>query len=81
MKRGVNVFDRGGLYKIRFYDHCIGSPDKIICEVAGWVLSEDDDHVLLSYWIVDHKDEQIKADNVEYVSIIKSCIIRKKRLR
>ena len=70
----------GTLYKIRFYDHCIGSTDKMTCEVAGWIIKDDTQHVVLSHWIVDTKDEQVKKDNVEPVSIIKSCIIRSRKL-
>jgi len=69
------------LYKIRFYDHCIGNHEgPIICEVAGWIIGETSTHLQLSYWIVDTKDEQVKKDNIEPISIIKSCIIRSRKL-
>lgn len=72
-------FELGKLYKIRFYDHCIGKQEKMICEVAGWVVKDDKDHVVISPWIVDTKDHQIKKDNIEPISLIKSCIIRKRK--
>jgi len=73
-------FKEGSLYKIRFYDHCVGSQDIMICETTGWCIKDDAQHVVLSHWIVDTKDKQIKKDNVEPVSIIKSCIIRTRKL-
>jgi len=72
-------FEKTKMYKIRFYDHCIGQSDKMICEVVGWVLKDEPEHVVLSSWMVDTKDAQIKKDNVEPISIIKSCIIRKRK--
>ena len=74
-------FVEGKLYKIRFYDHCVGSTDKMTCEVAGWVIKDDSHHVVLSHWIVDTKDAQVKKDNIEPVSIIKSCIIRARKFQ
>ena len=68
------------LYKIRFYDHSTGSQDKIICETVGWIIKEDKTHVVLSYWIVDTDDDAVKRANIEPSSIIKSCIIRSRKL-
>lgn len=72
-------FIKGKLYKIRFYDHCIGSHDKMICEVVGWLLKDDKEHLVLTNWVVDTKDHQVKKDNVEPVSIIKSTIISSRK--
>lgn len=72
-------FEIGKLYKIRFYDHSIGSKEKMICEAVGWVIEDDSSHVLLSHWVVDTKDEQVKKDNVEPVNIVKACIIRSRK--
>ena len=74
-------FQEGKLYKIRFYDHCIGSHEKMICEVAGWIIKDDTQHVVITSWILDTDDPEIKKDNVEPVSIIKSCIIRSRKLQ
>jgi hypothetical protein len=73
-------FIEGKLYKVRFYDHCIGKIDKMICEVVGWCIVDEADHVVLSHWIVDTDDAEVKRDNIEPVSIIKSCILRKRKL-
>ena len=74
-------FEKYKLYKIRFYDHCIGqAKEPIICEVCGWVISESNVELKLTYWLVDSEDEQIKKDNIEPISIIKSCIIRSRKL-
>lgn len=69
------------LYKIRFYDHCIGDhKGPVVCEVCGWILSEDATELKLTYWVVDTADDQVKKDNIEPISIIKSCIIRSRKL-
>jgi len=69
-------FKKGKLYKIKFYDHCIGQDKKMICEVIGWLLQNDKKHIVITYWRVNSNDKDIKKDNVEPVSIIKSCIIK-----
>lgn len=74
-------YETNKLYKIRFYDHCIGdAKDPIVCEVCGWVMYESPIELKLTYWVVDTKDEQVKKDNIEPISIIKSCIIRSRKL-
>ena len=73
-------FEIGQNYKVRFYDHSTGGKEKMVCETQGWVLEEDADHVLLTYWRVLTGDEETKRDNIEPISIIKSCIIRVRKL-
>lgn len=70
----------GKLYKIRFYDHCFGSADKMICEVAGWITSEDKLSLVLTPWKVDTKCKKTYLDNLEPITIMKSCIIRSRKL-
>lgn len=77
MKR--RKFEEHKLYKIRFYDHSVGSLDKMICEVVGWIVKDDEGHVVLTSWQVDTKDVQVKRDNVEPVSILKAVIISSRK--
>lgn len=77
MKRTKFEFHK--LYKIRFYDHSIGSKEKMICEVVGWVIKDEVDHVVLTSWLVDTEDVQVKRDNVEPVSILKAVIISSRK--
>lgn len=77
MKR--KTFEKGKLYKIRFYDHSIGSKEKMICEAVGWVEEDDKDHVVLTHWRVDTKDLQVARDNIEPTSIIKSAILSSRK--
>ncbi len=69
----------GKIYKIRFYDHATGTEELIICEVCGWVLKDNPLNVVLTSWVVDTKDAQVKKDNVEPMSILKSTIIRSRK--
>ena len=73
-------FVQGKLYKIRFLDHSVGSIDKMTIEAVGWCISDNPEHVVISHWLVDTKDKQVKRDNIEPCSIIKSCIIRSRKL-
>ena len=75
-----NKFELGKLYKIRFYDHCIGMSRKMECEVCGWIIKEDKEHIVLTYWRVNDSDATTVRENIEPVSIIKSCITRKRKL-
>lgn len=75
-----NKFQLGKLYKIRFYDHCVGISDKMICEAVGWVIKDDPHHVVITSWIVDTKDKEVKDENIEPTTIVKTCIIRKRKL-
>lgn len=73
-------FENGRAYKIRFYDHCIGIKEAMVCEVMGWVIKEDKTSLILTHWRVDNKDKTMVDDNHEPVTIVKSCIIRTKKL-
>ena len=77
MKR--KKYNVGSLYKVRFYDHSVGLEDKMICEAVGFLLKDMDEHIVLTSWRVDTEDAQIKKDNVEPCSIIKSCIISSRK--
>jgi len=68
------------LYKIKFWDHTIGSKATTKCEVVGWCIDDNRNRVLLSHWIVVEfgEEEDLVENNYEYTSIIKSTIIWKK---
>lgn len=74
-------FQEGKLYWVKFYDHSIGTKEEMICEIVGWCLEDRKNSVIFTHWVVDTKDEQVKKDNVEPMSIIKSCVIRKRLIR
>ena len=73
-------FKEGSLYKIRFYDHCVGKAEAMICEAVGWCTIDEDDHVVITAWQVITEDLEVKRDNIEPVTLIKSCIIRSRKL-
>ena len=73
-------FKKGSLYKIRFLDHCVGQDESMLCEVAGWVLKETEEIVVVTYWQVISDDKTIVEENIEPVTIIKSTIISKRKL-
>ena len=67
-------FQLGKLYKVTFYDHSIGMQEKMICQIVGWCIKDEPDHAVFTSWVVVTKDEEIKKDNVEPVSILKAVI-------
>jgi hypothetical protein len=68
-------FELNKLYKVRFYDHCVGSQNKMTCQVVGWIIKDEDDFIVTTSWIVDTEDAQIKKDNVETTVILKKVMI------
>ena len=76
----LKKFRLGALYKIRFYDHSVGSTDKMLCEAVGWAIKDDSHHIALTSWMTITTDEDIKNNNFEPISIIKACILSSRKL-
>lgn len=77
MKR--KKYEIGKLYKLTFYDHSVGSKEKMVCEAVGWCIQDDPIHVVLTAWNVKTNDEDVKSQNVEPVSILKAVIINSRK--
>lgn len=73
-------FKEGELYWIRFYDHSIGSKDEMICEIVGWCIENRKNSAVFTHWVVDTKDDQVRKDNIEPTSIIKSTVLKHRKL-
>lgn len=74
------TFDKGSCYLISFRDHCISDEHILMdCQLAGWVLSQDDERVTITWWNV--LKESYKEGNTETVNIIKSTITRKRKIK
>lgn len=65
---------------VRFLDHTAGSENIVEVEIIGWFLKEEKNHVVFSSWRVDDKDEDMVSNNTEPVSIVKSCILKKRAI-
>lgn len=72
-------FKTGELYYIRFLDHAMGN-DVLPCEVCGWVLKEDEYSITITVWNLDIDDEEVKNANTEPIALIKSCILKKRKI-
>jgi len=70
----------GSLYYFKFYDHGINIKKEIICEVVGWVIEDHPTRVVTSHWQVIDNDKELVENNLEYTTIIKSCIVKRKKL-
>jgi hypothetical protein len=75
-----NKFKAGSKYTIQFHDHCLGEFD-VLCEVTIWVTKENATHVYGTWWKVHTEDVEVEEANREMVSIIKSTIIKKAKLK
>lgn len=74
-------FQKDKIYYIKFYDHCTGSDEEMICEVVGWAQENKKNSVSLAYWVVDTDDKIVKKENAGLVNIIKSTIIKKRKIQ
>ncbi len=73
------IFEKGSCYIITFLDHCLSDEHLLMeCQVCGWVLSQDDLRVTITYWNV--LKESHKEGNDEPVNIIKSTILKKRKV-
>ena len=73
------TFENGELYVITFLDHVLSDEHVLMeCQVAGWVLSQDDKRLTVTYWNV--LKESYKEGNDEPVNIIKSTILKKRKV-
>lgn len=70
----------GSKYTIQFWDHCIGAETRILCEVTIWITKEDATHIYGTWWRVLN-DPDAEVANREPVSIIKSTIVKKRKLK
>ena len=75
-------FKIGALYELVFWDHSsTDSPEKFI--TVGYVEKDLDKYVVLNTWVplgYDESNENYK-ENSEMFSIMKSCIISRKKLQ
>ncbi len=61
------------LLQLTFFDHVKDGDEPLVCHVAGWLLKETDDYLLISSWIVDCPDSF--DSNLEKFCIMRSAII------
>lgn len=72
-------FKVGHKYTIQFMDHCKGD-ETLLCEVSIWITKEDKKNITGTWWRVITDDKETEELNREMVSIIKSTIVKKKKL-
>lgn len=72
-------FKVGCKYTIQFWDHCVGE-DKVLCEVTMWITKEQKHHVYGTWWRVLTDNEETEENNREMLSIVKSAIVKKRKL-
>ena len=66
---------------LKFWDHCTGSLRPQLCEIVGFVIEETDNHIGLSFWIPQTKDDEEFNHNLEKFCILKSCIVKKRNIK
>ena len=66
-------FRKGLWYKVKFLDHAVGIDRAVTCKIYGWVVSQDKVSVVLSSW--ECEDVELKPDNTELITLIKSTVL------
>ena len=69
-------FKVGKPYHIKFYDHCTNMDEPMVCKVMGWVVKQSSLSVVLATWLVETRDEQVREDNREIFTLLKSTIVK-----
>jgi len=69
------IFDSGKLYLIVLWDHAKDSEKPVEIQICGWIDHEDDLSISLITWLCPDY-----PDNNEHYSLIKSTIIRYKKV-
>lgn len=67
--------------RIDFLDHVVRDDNPVTCSVVGWLIKEDDTKIVLSYWLIDDPDPTVVLDHMEYITILKSCVLRRRWLK
>jgi hypothetical protein len=79
-REAIVRFKTGGSYYIIFHDHCVGDDDPVECEVFGRVIKQCDNFVTISWWNVLNSTKEVQDSNREIVNIVKSTILKKRKL-
>jgi hypothetical protein len=72
-------FKVGDCYAIEFDDHAIGM-GVIKIAVVGWFVEEDAKSLRFSYWVPMVSDKETREANMECFCILKSTILKKKKI-
>lgn len=71
-------FRKGQWYCVRFRDHVMGVDKYVTCKVYGYVVKQCKFSITLSWW--ECEDMELKEDNQELVTILKSTIVHAEKL-
>lgn len=66
---------------IEFWDHCKGHDAPMLSQVVGWVLKDEPEFFMLTYWRIIDAGEEIFRDNLEPFVIVKTCITKKRVIK
>jgi hypothetical protein len=81
MDRKTMKTPKYGIYHLTFLDHTHGSPDAggaMVCDVFGALYKQDDTSYYIAAWVAD---KDVNNVNNEVFTILKSTVLRKKRLK
>lgn len=68
------------LYLFEFWDHTKGRCE-MKCRVAGWIVKETKRTYKITSWLSgDEPEDQLEPSNLEPFNILKSTVVKKKRL-
>lgn len=73
-------YEEGAVYYVKFLDHIKGHDKPLMCQVVGWVIEDNNDSVVLSWWEPEDMDIEMVKVNRELITIVKSTIKKKRKL-
>lgn len=73
-------FELDKCYLIEFLDHSIGDEGVITFQLAGWIIDQGPDHIVINTWNMVNGSDECKQNNLERQNILKSTIKRKRKL-
>ena len=74
------AFKIGKYYMVIFDDHVKGMSRQLECKVFGKIIEESEKVIVINWWNIIDDDEDVKKDNTELLSILKSTITKKRML-
>jgi hypothetical protein len=78
MGDGMEKFEVGEWYRVRFLDHVMGMDKALPCTIFGYVVKVNENSIAFSWWECD--DPDYKDDNKELITIVTKTIVCAKKV-
>ena len=65
------------IYKVTFWDHCLGKDESVKCTIVGYFLKLTERDYVFTHWLCEDED----YNEIEFTTIMKNSVISKRLLR